>query len=187
MAYQTYTTGAFVCSTRDSNTADRSYLLFTEEAGMLWATARSVREERSRQRYALQDFSRVRVTLVKGKSGWRIGSVEAITNGFSAAPDRDTRHCITKCFLLLRRFVQGEGVYPSIFGDLEALYAVIQNGQTLPVVASDYFALRLLATLGYVAPSSEIPDDQHDWQQAGDPLSAAQKAIIQNAIAESHL
>lgn len=56
MAYETYTTEALVCGTFNRNTADRSYLLFTREAGMLYADARSVREERSRQRYALRTF-----------------------------------------------------------------------------------------------------------------------------------
>lgn len=187
MAYQTYTTEAFVCGTRNNNTADRSYLLFTAQAGMLWASARSVREERSRQRYALQDFSRIRVTLVKGKSGWRIGSVEAVLNGFSAAPDRATRHCITKCFLLLRRFIHGEGAYPTIFSDLETLYSVIQKGGTLPVVASDYFALRLLETLGYVAPVSDGALENVDWYQDNGELTRVQKKAIDTAVAESHL
>ena len=38
---------------------------------MVLAAARSVREEKSRQRYALQEFALVRVSLIKGKSGWR--------------------------------------------------------------------------------------------------------------------
>ena len=72
MSYQTYITDAVVVGSYASNTADKSYLLFTKRAGMLYATARSVREERSKQRYALQDFSHITVTLVKGKGGWCI-------------------------------------------------------------------------------------------------------------------
>jgi len=88
MSYATYTTEALVCGSRNNNTSDRAYLLFTEEVGMIWASARSVREERSKQRYALQDFSLIRVSLVKGKSGWRIGSVEATCNPFMEARSR---------------------------------------------------------------------------------------------------
>ena len=63
MSYQTYTTEALVCGTYDRNTADRSYRLFARELGMLFADARSVRLEKSRQRMALSDFSLVRVSL----------------------------------------------------------------------------------------------------------------------------
>ena len=56
MAYVTYTTLALVCGTFDQKTSDRSYMLFTREAGMLFASARSVREERSKQRYASTRF-----------------------------------------------------------------------------------------------------------------------------------
>ena len=45
MSYQTYITEALIVGSFDSNTADKSYLLFTKSAGMLYASARSVREE----------------------------------------------------------------------------------------------------------------------------------------------
>ena len=80
MAYATYTTQALVCGTFDRNTADRSYRLFTREFGMVWADARSVRLEKSKQRSALTDFSVVRISLVRGKAGWKIGSVIAQQN-----------------------------------------------------------------------------------------------------------
>jgi len=85
------------------NTSDKSFLLFTRDNGMLFATAKSVREEVSKQRQALQDFSRIRVSLVKGKTGWRIGSVESLRNDFSAAYDRETRGSVVSLYRLLRR------------------------------------------------------------------------------------
>ncbi|MEX2341217.1 MAG: recombination protein O N-terminal domain-containing protein, partial [Candidatus Paceibacterota bacterium] len=87
MSYKTYTTEAIVCGSRVNNTSDKSFLLFTKDAGMLWAAAKSVREERSRQRFALQDFSLIRASLIKGKSGWRIGSVESDRNYFTGEGD----------------------------------------------------------------------------------------------------
>lgn len=83
MAYVTYTTDAIVCGTYDRNTADRSYRLFTRELGMLYADARSVRLEKSKQRQALQDFSLIKVSLVKGKAGWKIGSVSEVQNYYT--------------------------------------------------------------------------------------------------------
>ena len=128
MAYATYTTKALVCGTFNRNTADRSYLLFTREAGMLYADARSVREERSRQRYALQDFSLVRVSLVKGKQSWKVGSIEAQKNYYSLAVENETRGSVVSLFRLLRRFVNCEEAAPELFYYVtEAFYELSLN------------------------------------------------------------
>ncbi|MEZ4195020.1 MAG: recombination protein O N-terminal domain-containing protein [Candidatus Paceibacterota bacterium] len=151
MSYVTYITEALVCGTFNRNTADRTYLLFTREAGMLYADARSVREERSRQRYALQDFARIRVSLVKGKKGWKIGSVEAGPNYFSLASTREARASVVSLYRALRRFIQGEEVSPELFDFcLEALTEAIK-----PIKHRDFFdlcvQLKLMTSLGYVA------------------------------------
>src|SRR6056297_1890561 len=96
MAYVTYTTDALVCGTFDRNTADRSYRLFTRELGMLYADARSARKENSKQRQALQDFSLIRVSLVKGKGGWKIGSVTEVKNYYACAINQAARGSVVK-------------------------------------------------------------------------------------------
>lgn len=151
MSYKTYITEALVCGSTASNTSDKSYLLFTKDAGMLWANARSVREERSKQRYALQDFSRIRVSLVKGKSGWRIGSVEAHGNSFMRADSRSERGLINYVVTQLRRYVHGEIPLPQLYDDTLELLSVAQDETTKRVKLEQLFSLRLLAVLGYVA------------------------------------
>ena len=118
MTYQTYITEAVVCGSFDSNTADRSYLLFTKEAGMVYANARSVREERSKQRYALQECSHIRVTLIRGKSGWKIAGVEPIQNLYSVTESREARTLLRNTLRLLRRVIHGETVYGNVFDDV---------------------------------------------------------------------
>lgn len=189
MSYQTYITDAIVCGARNNNTSDRSYLLFTREAGVLWAAARSVREERSRQRYALQPYGLIRVSLIKGKSGWRIGSVESLGNAFLQAVDRDTRHALTKCFLLIRRFVHGEGTTDTIFADLELLCHQALAQTSLAPSTADIFSLRTLTTLGYVAstPAHEVLYQNMEWYKEVAPLSAVVKKEIEEAMSQSHL
>lgn len=150
MAYETYTTEALVCGTYNRNTADRSFLMFTREAGMLYADARSVREERSRQRYALQDFSLVRVTLVKGKTGWKIGSIEALKNYYHDAESKEARGSIVSLARLLRRFVKGEEASPDLFD-----YVVSSMNELVSDHVDRLFVLmtlqvHILAYLGYV-------------------------------------
>lgn len=150
MAYQTYITEALVCGSYDSNTSDRSYLLFSREAGMVYATARSVREERSKQRYALQEFSRIRATLVRGKGGWRIAGVEPLSNMYFDAGTRDARKTLRNVIGLLRRVMQGDTPHQELFDDVMASLAKCNeyDSETLELLLT----LRILRELGYVAP-----------------------------------
>jgi len=189
VSHKTYITEALVCGTYNNNTADRSFLLFTERAGMLYATARSVREERSKQRFALQDFSRIRVTLVKGKSGWRIGSVEAQTNYFRAATTRQARGGVSAVVRLVRRLMTGEDAHPAAFEDtITALEAILTTKDEVLLV-SEYFTLRLLAKLGYIAPHPAyqvLLDEAHWWHDVSVLPPEAVTAIAQG-LQGSHL
>lgn len=150
MAYQTYITEALVCGVYDSNTSDRSFLLFTREAGMLYASAKSVREERSKQRYALQICSHMRATLIRGKSGWKIAGVEPIQNLYALCGTREARTFLRNSVLLLRRVIHGETVYAGIFDDIVG--ACTQVEKHTPSKLESILSLRMLYALGYVAP-----------------------------------
>ena len=182
MAYQKYITEAFVCGTRASNTSDNTFLLFTRDAGMLYARARSVREEKSKQRYALQDFSHIRVTLVRGKGGWRITGVESISNFYSNTKTRDGRAFLRNIVLLLRRLLQGETVHEDIFDDVIAFssHSCIAPSEKLENVLS----LRILHTLGYVAPLEaykELLDSKRPYKTI-DTLSPETEKICEETI-----
>jgi recombinational DNA repair protein (RecF pathway) len=192
MAYETYTTEALVCGTFNRNTADRNFLLFTKEAGMLYADARSVREERSRQRYALQEFSLVRVSLIKGKYGWKIGSVEAVKNYYHEAISREARGSVVTLYRLLRRFVRGEEADKKMFAyvcaGLELVTKDVPNRKFVEMVLS----VTILSFLGYVdvqeipAVIRECAPNQITRQYE---TTVAQKieALYTQALAVSHL
>ena len=182
MSYQTYTTEAIVCGSYDRLTADRNYLLFTETAGMVFAAARSAREERSKQRYALQDFTHIRVSLVKGRSGWRIGSVESIANYYLGATDRGVRGTVVGVVQFLRRLLTGEEANQAVFADTVAF---LSHTNTLAsarlATAYDIYQLRTLAHLGYVASNNTYasflqPGTQWLEQSMDQPVQA-NKAI----------
>jgi DNA repair protein RecO len=157
MSYQTYITEAVVIGSYASNTADMSYRLFTKRGGMIYANARSAREERSKQRYAMQDFSRVSVSLVKGKSGWRIGSVDVFENYYATADSRAARGSVVKLTKVLRRFVHGEEPDPDLYDEFTAALTFLSGPTVTDRSAFDTLcAVRLLERLGYVAPTPAI-------------------------------
>lgn len=150
MAYQTYITEALVCGSYDRNTSDRSFLLFTREAGMIYANAKSVREERSKQRYALQECSHVRATLIRGKSGWKIAGVEPIQNLYARTTSREARAFLRDTILLLRRVIHGETLHEEIFDDV--VRTCMESEKHSHTKLGGILSLRILHALGYVAP-----------------------------------
>lgn len=192
MSYQTYTTEALVCGTFNRNTADRSYLLFTREAGMLFADARSIREERSKQRYAMQDFSYIRVSLVRGKSSWKIGSVEAKKNFYAMAVDKDSRGSIVSTFRFLRRFFSGEEPTPQLFDCIHQSLGVLVGELTNRTLIEKSLQVKILTDLGYV-DGVLVPNQIKDGLPAdlGLALDAGLEPIldrlITHAVSTSHL
>lgn len=187
MAYATYTTKAIVCGSKDSYTSDRSYLLFTREAGMLWATARSVREEKSKQRFALQDFSIIRVSLVKGRSGWRIGSVEANGNPFLGARSRSERAYVNGIVGLLRRYIHGEQQMHDVYDDVEQALSNKVLVETADATTLT-FTTRLLYTLGYILKNSANQNliEPIDLSEAIKSLDSGVYPDLQKAIQRAH-
>ena len=191
MAYQTYITEALVCGKNDSQSADRSFLLFTREAGMLYAHAKSVREERSKQRYALQECSHIRATLVRGKAGWKIIGAEPIQNFYARTETREARAFLRNIVLLLRRVVHGETSYSHIFDDIVS--ACGKSDMYPPTKLEYVLTLRILHALGYIAPTPLYESFLHCAlpYELVEKLSSEEgekcHATIENALLESQL
>ncbi len=192
MSYSTYTTEAIVCGTRDRNTTDRSYLLFTRDGGMLYAEARGARREGSKQRYALQDFTRVRISLVRGKAGWRVGSVEALENYYTTATDRSARGSVVAFVKLLRRFARGEEPHPELYAYTERVLPVLAASQEMRSFLEAFVQVHALALLGYVALGA-LPEPLRNPAVAGAAALASVdyearlQVALESAIAHSHL
>lgn len=192
MAYETYTTEVLVCGVSHRNTADGSFRLFAREAGMLWAEARSIREERSRQRYAVQNFTRSRVTLIRGKQSWKIGSVEPLVNYYHCAQDKEARGSVVALFRFLQRFVHGEHVDKELFDQVIAMLDILHQEITERPFVTMVFQVRLLVLLGYVdsklipANLMEEPFDTIDTQASSETMNRMEKLYI-NAVEMSQL
>lgn len=196
MAYQTYTTDALVIGNRDRLTADRMIALFTRDAGLVHARATSVRREQSKLRYGLQDFSLVRVSLVRGKAGWRLIGAERARNLYFSSDNRHVRGAMLRIIKLVRRLVQGEetnvALYDGLIDGLSVLAACEGDGI---IRAERILTLRLLCALGYVAPQSPYqalvfaPSLQIalSFEEHGTPEAHAVQSAIDEALAVSQL
>lgn len=185
MAYQTYTTRAVVIESYNRVGADRSVRLFTEDAGMLYARASGVRFEKSKMRYALQPFSICRVTLLRGKSEWRIIGAESICNLFFEATERGNRAQLLRFMRFLSRLIHGEEAHPLLFRT--CVDGLMHIATTTPDQRTeDILTFRLLHTLGYVAAHPMVADVLHTAtlrEACMIPLVAESGAHMQRHIA----
>lgn len=190
MAYATYTTEAIVCGTNDRNTVDRSFLLFTREGGMLYAQARGVRRETSKQRSALQDFTRVRVSLIRGQSGWRVGSIEALENYYARAVDRAARGSVVAFMKLIRRFTRGEEASPIVYDYVVEALGCISGVVAERATFDALVQVRFLGHLGYVALET-LPSETLGPLEAMRALDSRHLPMLEkhlaSAVAHSHL
>lgn len=194
MSYQTYTTKALVCGSYDNNTADKSFLLFTRRGGMLYAIARSVREERSKQRNSLQVFSLINISLVRGKQAWRIGSVESAGNLFSQSNTREARGSIVSVIKLLRQYIHGEEANPLLYDEVIAglMFLINLKDESHREVWELFIKAKILHQLGYIAPAGEVVGlFSSPWEDISkDSLLMVQKNLakfIEDAKQVSHL
>jgi DNA repair protein RecO len=190
MAYHTYTTSAFVAKSFERGSADRVVVLFTETLGLVYARAIGVREEKSKMRYALQNFSFARVSLVRGKSEWRLVGAEPQTNSFFLAEDRDTRARVLRTVRLLLRLVRGEESHPELFRVFED--GLLHISTSDDPILEEMLALRMLFVLGYIAPEERLKPilEAETLRESGvieNPPLALIHSRIENALTLSHL
>jgi len=159
---------------------------------MLYADARSAREERSRQRMSLQDFSYVRVSLVKGKSSWKVGSIEPRGNFFMEAGDKAARGSVVSLTKFLRRFYGSEEALPDLFEYFLSSLRIVKGEVVSRTVLEHIVMVKLLHELGYV-DERVLPQIAHESvaalaaQVIDDDIEAELAPLIEKAVSLSHL
>ncbi|HCB35244.1 MAG: hypothetical protein A2W52_00510 [Candidatus Taylorbacteria bacterium RIFCSPHIGHO2_02_49_25] len=197
MSYHLYPTDAFVLGSTPSGEGSKIVLLFTREFGLLSASARSIREERSKLRYALQDFSHSEIALVRGRECWRVAHASLQGNLFHEFAGRaEAVRLIGRIFLLLRRLLAGEEknepLFHSVLGGLQFLKT--HHGPDMVAGIEIVLVLRILHLLGYLAPREEFNGSlwRHTiWEESvihGTlPLRALAVSEINHSLQQSQL
>lgn len=155
MSHHIYHTRGIILGSVPTGESNRFYRIFTEELGLVGATAQSVREGKSKLRYSLQDFSFVSVDLVRGKEVWRITSA----GEWRSLPGIKGNTARTKLFArvcsLTARLLQGEGRERELFADMVGVADFLETRvvpEQLLVALETLAVLRALVYLGYLDP-----------------------------------
>lgn len=195
MSYHVYHTEALILSARPVGEGDRLFHCYTRELGLVAARAKSVRETRSRLRYALQTFAHAEIDLVEGKNGWRLISARPITSFRSLWEDGAKRRIAAQHASLVRRLIQGEERHQELFDDILEGLSFLEKVEEQKALEDTELLLvvRLVALLGYwkagerFALLFETPAYSFEILRRVPPLRRELLQGVNHALHSSHL
>lgn len=155
-----YHTEGIILGSRNSGEAGRYYHIFTRELGMVRATASGVRKISSKLRYVLQDFSYVKVDLVKGRDIWRVTSASKTNTLEDVSKRTDTLRVFANIARLLKRLLPGEEQNDALFTELLGGLMVLEKTYTKEELQNieAVIVLRMLNNLGYIGEQENLKD-----------------------------
>ncbi len=156
-----YHTHGFILGSRNIGEANKLFVIYTREMGLIRATAQGVRLNKSKLRFALQDFSYAHIDLVRGRDIWRVTSATTVTSFPYARSDEQSLLLIARISKLIERVCDGEEANEKIFDDFtQALYLIddIYITSIRREALELYLVLRIMNLLGYIGESELLSD-----------------------------
>jgi DNA repair protein RecO (recombination protein O) len=149
-------TDGLVLAKRSAGEANTRIILLTRDLGVVRASARSARLERSKLRYGLEALTYGRFALVQGKYDWKLTGAEGLSRSLLSG-HLAGRRASGRVVRLLLRLLQGEG-------DVRTLYGTVVNGLHYVAHAREeeidqvecVLVLRILSELGYVEHRARV-------------------------------
>lgn len=158
MSYHLYQTRGFILKSADTGEANKVFFIFTEKLGLISASAQSVRKISSKLRYALRDLSFARLSLIRGKTTWRLTDAEELVS-FSLDTETEKIKVFAGILSLVFRLVLGEGEDPELFSILFDSLSFLKNAElSLEEIkgAETLIVLKILSSLGYVGENQNL-------------------------------
>jgi DNA repair protein RecO len=143
-----YTTPAFVIHSTSHGEDGKFLLMFTEDFGMIGATAQGIRLPNSKLRYHLQDFSYSNISVVRGKEVWRVTGAHEISH-------TKNTYLHLKILKFLKRLLHGEEKNEKLFKIIKELYKTQIKEEDYDAVEC-VTVLRILNTLGYIRNTDRL-------------------------------
>lgn len=196
-----HTTSGIVLKSRPYGEADKMLSIFTSDLGLVTATARGIRLEKSKLRYHVQDYSFGTFSLVRGKEYWRLTSAgELRLKDVGKLNDRKNQEVMVRISLLLSRLLQGEESHPKLFDYIRACYEYLSENDLLGEITEEHLktlesvtVYRILHSLGYISGGGELDECFKEVEMTAELIfNMGNKRTIINqhinkALKESHL
>lgn len=159
--YAIHTTPGFIISSRPSGEAGKLISIFTQDLGLIRASAQGIRFEKSKLRPFIQDYSLGVFSFVRGKEYWRLTNAQEIgEKNIGILNEGINEELIARIALLLGRLLQGEESHPELFITLNSLFDFLKTSQEMDAeswkMLESLIVIRILYRLGYVANLSDL-------------------------------
>ncbi len=197
MAHHIYTTEGFVVGLVPYGESNMFVRVLTRDLGLVGASARSVRDVKSKLRYGLQEFCLSSVSLVRGKHEWKITNAVPHKNFWHECADKpDAMRVCAHVFGLLKKLVAGEERNEALFDIVhEGISFITDTPLSFDELrkAECMLVLRIVHNLGYVKPTPTLaPFVEHaTWDtarlQAFVSVYAEALKAVNDALRESQL
>ncbi len=194
MSYHIYTTEGIILKRTPFGEANILISVLTYDFGLIKASARSARLSTSKLRPALQEYSFVIISCVKGKGGWKITNVSVKENSFFNHPQY-IRRVVAQVASVLLKMIQGEDPHKEVFQIIKSGFEYLKDISEEKVENFEILiVLRVMFELGYVAKTEDLLvflDSREEWNEDVLQKVGSQKkfliSLINKALSESHL
>ena len=156
--YHIHHTEGIILGSKNYGEAGKYYAIFTRDLGMVFASAQGVRKMSSKLRFILQDFSYIKLDLVRGKDLWRLTSASKTNKLDDLSKNKISFEIFSNIARLLKRLLQGEYPNKDLFNDLlEGLFFLEKSktkeeAENIEIV----IVLRVLNNLGYIGKNEKL-------------------------------
>ena len=153
-----YHTEGLILGSKNYGEAGKYYAIFTRDLGMVHASAQGVRKMSSKLRFVLQDFSYVKIDLVRGKDFWRLTSASKTNKFENISKNFETLKVFVNISRLLKRLLAGEDANKSLFDDLLNGLVILEKYETQADLRNieAIIVLRILNNLGYIGGNESL-------------------------------
>ena len=194
MSYHIYTTEGIILKRVSFGEANIVLHILTSDFGLIIASAQAGRLQSSKLRPALQEYTLVSVSCVKGKNGWKVTNAVEKGNFYFDLPEY-SRRVLCQISSVLLQMIQGETPHPEIFQTVKTGFEFLGTLSEKDVGNFEVLTvLRILYQLGYVAKdetTETILKDMNVWDEKLLQAVSENKiyivAQVNKALQESHL
>ena len=152
-------------SSRGSGEADRLYLFYTKDFGMVLAHATSVRHSKSKLRPHIIFGVMLSITLLRSKARWKI--TESVVSTEKISPKSLGYKSFAQILLTIKSLIHGEEKNESLFDALHEFYSYLcVNPDGKDTESAECLAMiKVLHSLGYGEPKGDIISDDADFSE----------------------
>ncbi|MCK4918177.1 MAG: DNA repair protein RecO [Candidatus Pacebacteria bacterium] len=158
--HEIYNTEGIILSGGDIGEANKFINIFSEQFGLISATAQSVRQIKSKLRFGLQKFTVSNFSLVRGKDVWRITNIEYKQNlYYEFCKDKNKLKTMISILVLIKKLLAGEKYNKRLYKIIRRSISFLKKENLSEKEISDFeniVLIRVLHNLGYFNEDKKI-------------------------------